>query len=115
MSPPLKATFHSMIFGLPVCAMREDQIMSAEKCGMSCHSALIFTDVGIPRIDECPRMERYSMFHVTLTTFKFNRNQLGTVSAFVMISVPWSNQRAHEVFGEKLFSKEFHCRTTDHK
>ena len=27
------------------------------------------------------------MFHVTWTTFKFNRNQLGTVLAFVMISV----------------------------
>ena len=26
----------------------------------------------------------YSMFHVTWTTFKFNRNQLGTVSAYVM-------------------------------
>ena len=26
----------------------------------------------------------YNMFHVTLTTFKFNRNQLGTVSAYVM-------------------------------
>ena len=37
------------------------------------------------------------MFHVTWITFKFNRNQLGTVSAFVMISVPWSNQRAHQV------------------
>ena len=33
----------------------------------------------------------YTMFHVTWTTFKFNRNELGTVSAFVMISVPWSN------------------------
>ena len=57
----------------------------------------------------------YSMFHVTWTTFKFNRNQLGTVSAFVMISVPWSNQRAHQVISEKLLSKEFHCETTDHK
>ena len=26
----------------------------------------------------------YSMLHVTWTTFKFNRNQLGTVSAYVM-------------------------------
>ena len=26
----------------------------------------------------------YSMFHVTWTTFKFNRNQMGTVSAYVM-------------------------------
>ena len=26
----------------------------------------------------------YSMFHVTWTTFKFNRNQLGPVSAYVM-------------------------------
>ena len=54
------------------------------------------------------------MFHVTWPTFKFNRNQLGTVSAFVMISVPWSNQRAHQVISEKLLSKElFHCGTTD--
>ena len=30
----------------------------------------------------------YSTFHVTWTTFKFNRNQLGTVSAYVMSSVP---------------------------
>ena len=59
--------------------------------------------------------EDYSMFHVTWTTFKFNRNQLGTVSAFVMASVPWSNQRAHQVIGEKLLSKEFHCRTKDQK
>ena len=57
----------------------------------------------------------YSMFHVTWITFKFNRNQLGTVSAFVMISVPWSNQRAYQVINEKLLSNEFHCRTTDHK
>ena len=57
----------------------------------------------------------YSMFHVTWTTFEFNSNQLGTVSAFVMISVPWSNQRVHQVISEKLLSKEFHCRTTDHK
>ena len=39
-------------------------------------------------------LDTYGMFHVTWTTFKFNRNQLGTVSAYVMISVPWSNQRA---------------------
>ena len=32
------------------------------------------------------------MFHVTWTTFKLNMNQLGTVSALVMISVPWSNR-----------------------
>ena len=37
----------------------------------------------------------YSMFHVTWTTFKFNRNQLGTVSAYVVRSMLWSNQRAH--------------------
>ena len=55
------------------------------------------------------------MFHVTWTTFKFNRNQLGTVSEFVMISVPWSNQRAHQIIGEKLLSNEFYCRTTDRK
>ena len=29
-------------------------------------------------------IKRYGMFHVTWTTFKFNRNQLGTVSAYVM-------------------------------
>ena len=52
----------------------------------------------------------YSMFHVTWTTFKFNRNQLGTVSAFVMISVPGRNQCAHQVISEKLLSKEFHGR-----
>ena len=37
----------------------------------------------------------YSMFHVTWTTFKFSRNQLGMVSVYVMSSVPWSNQRVH--------------------
>ena len=52
---------------------------------------------------------------LTWTTFKFKRNQLGTVLAYVMISVPWSNQRAYQVISEKLLSKEFHCRTTDHK
>ena len=57
----------------------------------------------------------YSMFHVTWTIFKSNRNQLGTVSAFVMISVPWSNQLADQVISEKILSKEFLCRTTDHK
>ena len=45
------------------------------------------------------------MFHVTWTTFKFNRNQLGMVSVFVMISVPWSNQRAHQIISEQLLSK----------
>ena len=53
----------------------------------------------------------YSMFHVTWTTFKFNGNQLGTASVYVVISVPWSNQRAHWVISGKLLSKEFHCRT----
>ena len=28
--------------------------------------------------------QTYSMFHVTWTTFKFNRNQLGTVSAYAI-------------------------------
>ena len=55
------------------------------------------------------------MFHATWTTFKFNRNQLGMVSAFVMTSMPWSNQRTHQAISEKLLSKEFHCGTTDHK
>ena len=54
------------------------------------------------------------MFHVTWTTFKFNRKQLGTVSAYVMSSVPWSNQRAHSVISKKLLSKEFHWRMKDH-
>ena len=83
-----------------------------------------FTDVGLLRISESVRayayylirpcgpcqvkeckiileqsrltgwLAGYSMFHVTWTTFKFNRNQLGTVSAYVMIYVPSSNQRA---------------------
>ena len=39
--------------------------------------------------------EYYGMFHVTWSTCKFNRNQLGTVSGYVMSSVPWSNQCAH--------------------
>ena len=57
----------------------------------------------------------YSMFHLTWTTFKFNRNQLGTISAFVMISVPGSNQRAHQVISEELLFKEFHGKPEDHK
>ena len=61
------------------------------------------------------KLYNYSMFHVTWITFKFNRNQLRTVSVFVMISVPCSNQRAHQVISEKLLSKEFHCMTTYHK
>ena len=32
-----------------------------------------------------------------------------------MSSVTWSNQRAHEVISETLLSKEFNCRTKDHK
>ena len=54
-----------------------------------------------PHIAElCRKLARsvgifYSMFYVTWTTFKFNKNQLGTVSAYVMSSVPWSNKRAH--------------------
>ena len=36
-------------------------------------------------------LQIYNMFHVTWTTFKFNGNQLLTVSAFVIISVPSSN------------------------
>ena len=54
------------------------------------------------------------MFHITWTTFKFNRDQLGTVLAFVMIFVSSSDQRAHQVISDKLLSKELHCRTTDH-
>ena len=55
------------------------------------------------------------MFNITWTTFKFKTNQLGTVSAFVVISVPWSNQPAHQVISEKLLSNEIHCETKDHK
>ena len=55
------------------------------------------------------------MFQVTWTAFKFNRNQVGTVSAFVMVSVPRSNQRAHQVISEKLLSKKLPCWTIDHK
>ena len=36
-----------------------------------------------------------SMFHLTWSTFRFSRNQLGTVSAYVMSSKPWSNLCAH--------------------
>ena len=50
---------------------------------------------------------RYSMFHVTWTTFKFNRNQLGTVSAFVMIFVPLSNQRVHHSSAKNYSPKNF--------
>ena len=53
------------------------------------------------------------MFQVTWTTFKFNRNQLRTVSSFVMITVPGRNQRDHQIISEKLLSKEFHGTTTD--
>ena len=52
-----------------------------------------------------------SGFYVTpWATFKLNRNQLGMVSAFVKMSVPWSNQS--QVISEKLLSREFDCRTT---
>ena len=57
----------------------------------------------------------YSMFHLTWITFRFSRNLLGTVSAYVMSSKPWSNLCAHQVISEKLLSKEFHWRTKDHK
>ena len=55
------------------------------------------------------------MLHITWTIFKFNRNQLGMVSAYVISSLPWSNQCAHQVISEKFLSKEFHCGTKDHK
>ena len=35
------------------------------------------------------------MFHITWITFRFSRNQLGMVSAYVMSSKPWSNLCAH--------------------
>ena len=35
-------------------------------------------------LDAQVRSGPYSMFHVTWTTFKFNGNQLGKVSAYVM-------------------------------
>ena len=57
----------------------------------------------------------YSMFHVTCTTFKFNKNQLGTVSANVMISVPWSNQRAQSYWKKNYSPKNFSVREKDHK
>ena len=57
----------------------------------------------------------YSMFHITWTTFKFNKNQLGTVSMFVMISVLWIIINVLiKSLTKNLLSKEFHCRTTDH-
>ena len=37
------------------------------------------------------------------------------VSAYVIISVPWSNRCADQVINEKLLSKEFHRGTMDHK
>ena len=81
---------------------------------------MVYEVDGNPKLDSrdwsmYSNILNYSMFHVTWTTFKFNRNQLGTVSGFVMIPVLGSNQRAHQVISEKLLSKEFHCRTTDHK
>ena len=37
----------------------------------------------------------YGMFLLTWITFRFSRNQLGMVSAYVMSSKPWSNLYAH--------------------
>ena len=38
----------------------------------------------------------YGMFGVTWATLKFNRNhELGTVSVYIMITMPWSNQCTH--------------------
>ena len=36
------------------------------------------------------------------------------VSANVISSMPWSNQRVHQVINEELLFKEFHCRTKDY-
>ena len=71
--------------------------------------------VAIVGTVEIGQLHLYSMFHLPWSIFKFNTNKLGTISAFLMISVRWSNQRAHQVISEKLLSKEFHCRTTDLK
>ena len=51
-------------------------------CLLVCHDSQFFSNC-----------DAYSMFHVTWTTFKFNRSQLGTVSAYVMSSVPLSHWR----------------------
>ena len=59
-----RTTVHSLIFSKSVCKFLE--FVSAM----------------------CEIMWNYGMFHVTWTTFKFNRNQLGTVSVYVMSSVP---------------------------
>ena len=38
----------------------------------------------IRRLVRHPEKQNYSMFHVTWITFEFNKNQLGTVSAYAM-------------------------------
>ena len=50
----------------------------------------MFTEkcVSVQRILKPKKQLDYSMFHVTWATFKFNRNQLGTVSAYVMANCP---------------------------
>ena len=45
------------------------------------------------------------MFHVTWTTFKFNKNQLGTVLALAVISMPSSNH----VNTEAVFIENENC------
>ena len=50
----------------------------------------------------------YTIFHLSWIIFNFNINQLGTVSALVIISVPWSNEHVHEVITKLIyFPKDF--------
>ena len=42
-----------------------------------------------------------------LASFNFSRKQLGTVSAWIIIFMPYSNERAHEVINKNLFPRNF--------
>ena len=45
----------------------------------------------------------YGLLHVDLTCFEFGNSQLGTVSAYVIISVLLSDHRPHEVINIGYF------------
>ena len=113
-----RANFCIFFFAVILCALRSFEMLItllSELIWVSNQKLVLIEAFWSWHMNIISFITYYSMFHVTWTTFKFNRSQLETVSAFVMISVPWSNQRPHQVIDEKLLSKEFHCRTTDHK
>ena len=75
-------------------------VMMTLKVNVSLTVSWCWPYLGVTHLSRNLRGQRtyhrnYSMFHVSWVTLKFNRNIPAMVSAYVMISMPWSNQPAH--------------------